>query len=158
MCRTDLTNINIVPDDLYSIAENKDVLIVNTGWHTHPGGGGGCMQCTVDSKCNLEYHANDICDMWCMGSGDVMKAWTTVYDKALDYYTAIKSKSQDPRALPGVQHKTNSDSNEVVGYFNTSQTHLIENHVHCYYPEKIMRVLFKDAKIIGAQQTNSLWS
>jgi hypothetical protein len=35
---------------------------------------------------------------------------------------------------------------------------LMENLVHCFYPEKIMRSAFKDYQIIDATHDKSLWT
>lgn len=67
-------------------------------FHVHPGGGGGCQDCQRFFDANslrgdfeiciqkfLKYHrphANDICDIFAVGSSKTMKHYTQIYNKA----------------------------------------------------------------------------
>jgi hypothetical protein len=155
LSRSDNSKFNISDEDIYNCVIQKDLIVVNSGSHIHPGGGGGCTKCTVNTKCNLEFHANDICDYWCMGSPKAMKPWFNIYDNALDYYYNIQK--QQLNYPEGVKYVEKSEENEVIININISQTSLIENQIHCYYPEKIIRSAFKDIKIIDATHTTKLW-
>lgn len=157
LCRTDVSNFNISDEDIYNCAINKDLIIVNSGTHPHPGGGGGCQKCTIKLKCDHEFHANDICDLWCMGSVEAMKPWIKIYDDCLELYNNIQQTSKKLEEMHGVNINHRPENNEVVFNFGLNQLHLIENDVHCYYPEKIIRSAFKHLKIVDASHTTKIW-
>ncbi len=159
LCRTDLCKFSISVQDIYSVNTNPDVIIVNSDSHVHPGGGGGCVDCTIDCKCNNEYHSNDICDLWCMGSSKIMNKWSKIYDNLLPTYKLIQSKSTPLKQISGINYDIDVDSNEVIFKFNIDQLMQIENTIHCFYPEKLLRVIFKDEKILNASLKDySLWN
>jgi hypothetical protein len=157
LCRTDVSNFNISDEDIYNCAINKDLIIVNSGNHTHPGGGGGCQKCTVKLKCNEKFHANDICDLWCIGSTEAMKPWTEVYDNVLELYNDIQQTSKNLKELKHLSITPDIENNETIINFSLDQLNLIENDIHCYYPEKIIRSAFKHLKIIDASHTTKIW-
>jgi hypothetical protein len=157
LCRTDVSNFNISDEDIYNCAINKDLIIVNSGNHTHPGGGGGCTKCTVKLKCNEKFHANDICDLWCIGSTEAMKPWTEVYDNVLELYNDIQQTSKNLKELKHLSISPDIENNETIINFSLDQLNLIENDIHCYYPEKIIRSAFKHLKIIDASHTTKIW-
>jgi hypothetical protein len=157
LCRSDFSKFNISKEDLSKTFRDENLLIVNSGTHTHPGGGGGCTICTHESKCDLEYHKNDICDLWCVGNTSTMKKWSKIYDNVLDIYRSIQKQSPDLENLKHIMYKPNLESNEITINFQSNQIDLIENYIHCFYPEKLMRVLFKDTKIVNASSINELW-
>lgn len=157
LCRSDFSKFNVSKEDLCKAFINDDLLIVNSGTHSHPGGGGGCTKCTYESKCDLEYHKNDICDLWCVGNVKVMKIWNETYDNILDIYRSIQKLSPDLENLKDVTYKPNLEHNEVIINFHPNKIDLIENYIHCFYPEKLMRVAFKNVKIINASEINELW-
>lgn len=154
LCRSDKSNFSISIDDIYKVIKDKNLLIVNSCTHTHPGGGSGCTKYTVETKCNLPYHANDICDLWCIGSPDVMFKWNSFFDNLLKDYESIQSTTGISSQLA---YEERLDKNEVLIKVQFDQIHLIENDVHCFYPEKIMRATFKDVKIIGASADKTIW-
>lgn len=156
LCRSDVSGFNISKRDLYHAFIDKNLLIVNSGTHIHPGGGGGCVECTEDSKCDLEYHKNDICDLWCVGNVNTMKIWNKFYDNLLINYRAIQ-KTSHPLEESHIKSTLDQENNEITIHFPLNQLNLIENHIHCFYPEKIMRVAFKDVKILNASEGNELW-
>jgi hypothetical protein len=156
LCRSDVSGFNISKKDIYHAYTDKNLLIVNSGTHKHPGGGEGCVKCTKDNKCDLEYHNNDICDLWCMGHSKVMNIWNQFYDDILTNYEAIQ-KTSTPLKESGIKFKQDLKNNEVIINFSPNQLNLIENHIHCFYPEKIMRVAFKDVKVVGASPIKELW-
>jgi hypothetical protein len=157
LCRSDISNFNISLTDIANVSDVKDLLIVNSGAHVHAGGGGGCIKCTIDSKCNLEFHANDICDWWCMGSPNVMKKWNHFYDNILESYYEIQKEHDTNINTPQLQFEEMLENNETLVKLPTGNWNLIENHVHCYYPEKIMRSVFKDDKILPASANKDIW-
>jgi len=157
LCRSDYSKFNISLTDIINVVEDNNLLIVNSGTHTHPGGGSGCTKCTVDTKCKLDYHANDICDYWCMGSPQVMKQWKHFYDDILENYYSIQETAKDPTTHNTVKYVHDEKNNEVTLIPPISELILIENDIHCYYPEKLMRVFFKQNKIVGATPDLSLW-
>ena len=157
LCRSDVSNFNISNSDILNVIKSKDLLIVNSGTHTHVGGGGGCVKCTIESKCDLEFHANDICDWWCMGSPDVMSIWNTFYDNLLKNYHDIQKSTPNPPPSNQLQYKSNLDENEILVSLPTNNWNLIENEIHCFYPEKIMRSSFKDVKILSATIDKQIW-
>jgi len=157
LCRSDISNFGISNNDIINVSKTKDLLIVNSDNHKHPGGGSGCTQCSMDDKCNLEFHANDICDYWCIGSPDVMSEWNIFYDKLLDKYYDIQETALSPQIPHEIECIENIENNEILVKLPTGNWNLIENNVHCYYPEKIMRSFFKDYKIIGATGDKKLW-
>jgi hypothetical protein len=154
LCRTDHSKFNITYQDFQNAYLNKHLLIVNSGDHVHPGGGGGCQKCTLEQKCNSEFHANDICDFWCIGSPLVMQKWTTVFDNVLEYYSDIQKTIPLEKTKHINPHK-DPEQNQI--HFKFGNLIDIENQVHCYYPEKIMRSLFKDYQIIDATHGKDLW-
>jgi hypothetical protein len=157
LVRSDISKFNITYEDIHKITVNKDTLIVNSGVHIHPGGGGGCNECTTETKCNNEFHANDICDYWCMGSPEVMNIWNQIYTDALEIYHDIQKLTPKLEDLVDVSYIENLENNEVKLNFTGDTLHLIENYAHCFYPEKLMRVAFKDVKIINATNDNEIW-
>jgi hypothetical protein len=157
LCRTDASNFNISDEDIYNCAINKDLIIVNSGTHSHPGGGGGCQKCTTKIKCDYEFHANDICDYWCMGSVEAMKPWSEIYNNSLNLYNDIQKTSIDLNKLENVKYEENIENNEITFYVLNSKLNLIENDIHCYYPEKIIRSAFKHLKIVDASHTTKIW-
>jgi hypothetical protein len=157
LSRSDISDFNVAVKDFYNAHMNPNLLIVNSGTHEHPGGGGGCTKCTMESKCELKYHANDICDYWCLGSPKVMKNWTTVYDNVLKLYRQIQKTMLPHRELTNVIFQERPERNEVILTVNGEDIDLVENYIHSYYPEKIMRVAFKEAQIIDATHDKSIW-
>jgi hypothetical protein len=157
LCRSDVTNFNISYSDILNVSKTNDLLIVNSGTHVHAGGGGGCTKCSIDSKCNLEFHANDICDWWCMGSPNVMKKWNTFYDTVLETYYAIQKTVTHPKISSELQYIPKPETNETLVVLPTGNWFKIENDVHCFYPEKLMRVTFKDDKILEATADKKIW-
>jgi hypothetical protein len=158
MCRSDKNNLNLSINDIIDVVNDDSLLIVSEELdHKHPGGGGGCCKCTIDLKCDNDYHSNDICDWWCIGSPKAMNPWKTFYDTTIDNYGKIQEKSVNLNSehLRGkIAVNNNLNENEIHVTFNIHNLILIENDVHCFYPEKIMRVAFKDMKIIGSNRKN----
>lgn len=153
LCRTDIENLNLSIADIVNVVNDKNLLIVsNELHHIHPGGGSGCINCTLDSRCDDEYHSNDICDLWCIGSTDSMKPWLSIFDKSLEYYKLIQNKSIELSNLESKEVYVENVlyDNEIHITFPIQQLQLIENDVHCFYPEKLMRVAFNDMKICGS--------
>lgn len=157
LCRSDVSNFNISSTDILNITKMKDLLIVNSGTHVHAGGGSGCVKCTTNLKCNLEFHANDICDWWCMGSPETMSKWNKFYDNLLENYYEIQKTNLNPPSTHELQFIKNPQENEISVILPTGNWNIIENNVHCFYPEKIIRSVFKDNKIIGASNDKKLW-
>jgi hypothetical protein len=158
LCRSDVSNFNISNSDILNVAESKDLLIVNSGTHVHAGGGGGCTKCTIESKCDLEFHANDICDYWCMGSPAVMSVWNTFYDNILKNYYDIQKTKPNVSSTPQLHYIPKLEENEMLVSLPTNDWALIENEVHCFYPEKLMRPAFKDIKILSATHDKQIWA
>jgi len=157
LCRSDISNFNISDEDIYNCSINKDLIIVNSGNHTHPGGGGGCKKCTLKIKCDEEYHANDVCDLWCIGSKKSMKPWINIYDNVLNLYHDIQSTSTKLEDIKNISYTENVINNEITFDIEIDQIPLIENYIHCYYPEKIMRSAFKNFKILDATHDKKIW-
>jgi hypothetical protein len=157
LCRSDVSNFYISYSDIINVKQDPNLLIVNSGTHTHPGGGSGCTKCTVESKCDKEYHANDICDLWCMGSSKIMNKWNSFYNNLLKDYNSIQKQSNNLSEIPHISYKENLEKNEITIVVPPSNFNIIENDIHCYYPEKIMRSTFKNAKIVGATYDKKLW-
>jgi hypothetical protein len=157
LCRTDFSYFNISEEDISNCVTDKDMIVVNSGCHSHPGGGGGCTKCTIENRCNEEYHANDICDYWCMGSPKAMEPWVNVFDNCLDLYNDIQQSGPKLEDIEGVHYTEYKENNEIIFGIRVPQLLLIENYIHCYYPEKIMRSAFKDKKIINATHSTKLW-
>ena len=157
LSRTDISQFNISHQDFHRAYSNNQILIVNSGTHTHTGGGGGCQKCSTKKRCDLEYHANDICDHWCMGSPLVMKEWTTIFDNVLDLYKNIQMTTP-LNSIKDVSRNDNLEQNQISFKFVNQNVMLMENLVHCFYPEKIMRSAFKDYQIIDATHDKSLWT
>lgn len=155
LSRSDTSNFGISIDDIYKVIKDKNLLLVNSDTHHHPGGGSGCVKCTIESKCDLPYHANDICDLWCIGSTEVMNKWKSFFDNLLEDYNNIQSTTGITDKLE-IEERT--DKNEVLIKVPINLIPLIENDVHCFYPEKIMRSTFKDVKILGATNDKSIWN
>lgn len=158
MCRTDRTDLNLSISDIIDVANDNNLLVVSNELdHIHPGGGAGCSKCTVDLKCSDDYHSNDICDLWCVGSPKAMTPWRTFYDDTMDNYGKIQEKSvslSSDHLQRYIKVDSNPNENEIYVTFDHDRLILIENDVHCFYPEKIMRVAFKDVKIIGSNRKN----
>jgi len=153
MCRTDLSELAVSINDIIMVTDDVKMLIASTETHhIHPGGGGGCSECTADKKCSNQFHANDICDLWCLGSTTAMKPWKTIYDDAIKHYEAIQKTSIDidNSELNHITIKPELDHNEIHITFPISNINMIENDIHCFYPEKLMRVAFKDVKILNS--------
>jgi len=157
LCRSDVSNFNISLVDIANVSEITDLLIVNSGTHVHAGGGGGCIECTIDSKCKLKFHANDICDWWCMGAPNVMKKWNTFYDNLLENYYEIQKTVTNQNNTKELNFIQKPEDNEVLVSLPTCNWNLIENNIHCFYPEKIMRTVFKDIKILPATVDKQIW-
>jgi hypothetical protein len=154
LCRTDCSHFNITYQDFQNAYFNKELLIVNSGDHVHPGGGGGCQKCSVNKKCDLEFHANDICDFWCIGSSSVMQKWTTAFDNVLEYYGNIQ-KTAPLETIKQAKRQDDLEQNQI--YFMFGNIFNAENQGHCYYPEKIIRSIFKHNPIIDATHGTDLW-
>jgi hypothetical protein len=156
MCRTDKSNLNLSINDIIDVANDNNLLIASReSDHIHPGGGAGCSKCTIDTKCKEDYHSNDICDLWCIGSPKAMTPWRTFYDDTMDNYGKIQKTSADLSSAhlqPYIRVHSDPNENETYIHFNHDHLILIENDVHCFYPEKVMRVAFKDMKIIGSNR------
>lgn len=156
LCRSDISGFNISKKDLHQAYNDPNLLIVNSGTHIHPGGGEGCVKCNDESKCDLTYHNNDICDLWCIGHVNTMKIWNTFYDDLLTNYNDIQETSHSLEDS-NIPYTLLPERNEVVINFSRDRLDLIENHIHCFYPEKIMRAAFKNVKILKASTSNELW-
>jgi hypothetical protein len=156
MCRTDKSNLNLSINDIIDVANDNNLLIASReSDHIHPGGGSGCSKCTIDTKCKEDYHSNDICDLWCIGGPKAMSPWRTFYDDTMDNYGKIQKKSVDLSSAhlqPYIRVHSDPNENETYIHFDHSHLILIENDIHCFYPEKVMRVAFKDMKIIGSNR------
>jgi hypothetical protein len=157
LCRSDIPKLGISASDILNVQRDNNLLIVNSHAHIHPGGGSGCTQCSIDSKCELLYHANDLCDLWCIGSPKVMSKWNSFYDNILIDYQSIQSTAKNALKHPDITVIDHPETNEITLIPPTTQLSLIENDIHCYYPEKIMRVTFKDIKVLGASPDKKLW-
>jgi hypothetical protein len=157
LCRSDYSNFNISSDDIINVSKINDLLIVNSGYHVHPGGGNGCVKCNTTTKCDLEFHANDICDYWCMGSPNTMYNWLTFYDKLLDNYHDIQKTIPQLKTQHGLEYINKLEENEILISLPTGNWFLIENDVHCFYPEKLIRSSFRNNKIVGAESDKKLW-
>ena len=157
LCRSDVSNFFVSYGDILNVAKQSDLLIVNSGTHVHAGGGGGCVKCSIDAKCNNEFHNNDICDWWCMGSPTIMSKWNKFYDDVLENYHAIQKTVTKPKTSNQLQCTEKPEENETLVALPTGNWSLIENDVHCFYPEKIMRAVFKADKIIGATHDKQVW-
>lgn len=155
LCRTDFANINLSFNDIIDVYNDKSLIkIGHEKHHIHPGGGGGCTQCTTTKKCDNEYHANDICDLWSIGSTNAMMPWKCIYDTAYDNYAKIQKTSKD---IHDTQYQKTiieefPDENEIHIIFDRDNLEIIENDIHCFYPEKIMRVAFKDIKLCNSNE------
>lgn len=153
MCRTDSSELTMSINDIIMVADDKNMLIASTEQHhIHPGGGGGCSECTSETRCTKEFHANDICDLWCIGSTDAMRPWKTIYLDAFKQYESIQKTSLNIND-DGLNHITirpELEQNEIHITFPIQHINMIENDIHCFYPEKIMRVAFKDVKILNS--------
>lgn len=157
LCRSDVSNFFVSYSDILNVSKHTDLLIVNSGTHVHPGGGGGCVKCSIDAKCNNEFHNNDICDWWCMGSPTIMSKWNKFYDDVLENYHAIQKTVTKPKTSNQLQCTENPEENETLVALPTGNWSLIENDVHCFYPEKIMRSVFKADKILDATHDKQVW-
>lgn len=156
LCRTDLNEFNLSHQDIYNVFFNKNLLIVNSETHTHPGGGGGCTQCSLEKRCDLEFHANDICDLWCIGSSSVMKEWTTVFDNILESYNNIQVTTS-LKSDKNIEFEEDLEENQIYVNFKKGYLEPMENQIHCYYPEKIIRYIFRNYQIIESTHDKSLW-
>jgi hypothetical protein len=157
LCRSDVSDFFVSYNDILNVTEFKDILIVNSGTHVHAGGGGGCIKCSIDSKCDAEFHYNDICDWWCMGSPEVMSKWNTFYDNVLENYHSIQKTKLNPQISNELQCIHKSEDNETLVVLPTGNWSIIENDVHCFYPEKLIRVAFQDDKILSATHDKHVW-
>ena len=150
LCRTDSSSLNLSIKDIIDVVDDKQLIKASyEKFHIHPGGGGGCMHCTITKKCDFEYHSNDICDLWTIGSVEAMAPWRYIYDNAFSYYSEIQKTSIDltDKKLHGVRIQQMLHDNEIHMTFPHDQIVMIENDIHCFYPEKLMRVAFKDRKV-----------
>ena len=159
LSRSDVSGFNISSKDIYNVHINDELLVVNSGEHQHPGGGGGCTECNIlESRCSLEFHANDICDYWCVGSTKVMKNWTSVYDNCLSLYRQLQELMPPLEKLDSrISYNERPEDNEVILTLDYQNFKLIENYIHSYYPEKIMRAAFKEAQIVDATHDKTIW-
>jgi len=106
----------------------------------------------------LEFHANDICDYWCVGSTKVMKNWTSVYDNCLSLYRQLQELMPPLEKLDSkISYNEKPEDNEVILTLDYPNFKLIENYIHSYYPEKIMRAAFKEAQIVDATHDKTIW-
>jgi hypothetical protein len=156
LCRSDLSNFNLSKNDIIRVISDPNLLIVNSETHIHPGGGSGCVGCNINQKCDLDYHANDICDLWCVGSPQVMNKWNKFYDDLLPNYQTIQKTTFPFNEVLTIKYKEYKENNEVV--ITPLKIDTIENDIHCFYPEKLMRVSFKDVKVVGASSGKKLWA
>jgi hypothetical protein len=157
LCRSDVSNFFVSYNDILNVSKFKDLLVVNSGTHVHAGGGGGCVKCSIESKCDAEFHYNDICDWWCMGSPEVMSKWNTFYDNVLENYHSIQKTKLNPQISNQLQCIHKPEDNETMVVLPTGNWSIIENDVHCFYPEKLMRVSFQDDKILSATHDKLVW-
>jgi hypothetical protein len=157
LCRSDVSEFFVSHNDILNVKKFKDLLIVNSGTHVHAGGGGGCQKCSIETKCELEFHNNDICDWWCMGSPTIMSKWNTFYDNVLENYYEIQQTKLQPEISNHLQYIHKPENNEIMVMLPTSNWSKIENEVHCFYPEKLIRVVFKDDKILNATHDKQIW-
>ena len=157
LCRSDISKFNITKSDVRKVIKDKNLLIVNSGNHTHPGGGGGCVKC-CEVKCSEEYHHNDICDYWHMGSYQLIKSGSNIYDNALNWYRLIQKNSKALSDVKDLTIKEHKNHNEIIIHVPINNLNLIENDIHCYYPEKILRVAYRNARIIDATHNTDIWN
>lgn len=156
LCRTDFANLNLSFNDIIDVYNDKNLIKIGyEKHHIHPGGGGGCTQCTTTKKCDNEYHANDICDLWSIGSTNAMAPWKYIYDTAYTNYAKIQKTSKD---IYDEQYQQNIieeflEENEIHITFTYDNIKFIENDIHCFYPEKLMRIAFKDVKLCNSNQS-----
>lgn len=106
--------------------------------HGHFGGGGGCKCC--DSGIEHFEHKNDLCDIWYYGKRDLMEKACMLYHEA-----------------PSILEKHTESNTKIVAELNIKtlkkdpfvfvlSTANIENHVVCYYPERLLREHLRDIR------------
>ena len=86
-----------------------------------------------------------------------MKPWVNIYNNVLNLYQDIQSTSTKLEDIKDISYNKNLKNNEIVFDIQIDQIPLIENYIHCYYPEKIMRSAFKDFKILDATHDQKIW-
>ncbi len=66
-------------------------------------------------------------------------------------------KTVQPKSSNQLQCIENPEENETLIALPTKNWSLIENEVHCFYPEKIMRAVFRNDKILSATHDKQVW-
>jgi hypothetical protein len=136
-------NLESLCEILYDTRESDKILYIanpiNTA-HGHPGGGGGCKKCEDlyknkdnDGELYSHKHGNDICDIIIIGSSKTMNYYSSLYFVSKKIYD--ENSRDNDRIIKDKNIKIKTDRN--MCYILTY--HDIENHVFCYYPEKLLR-------------------
>lgn len=100
--------------------------------HRHFGGGGGCKCCDACGEHGPE-HTNDLCDIWYYAKRDLMETACQLFHVApsiLEKYTQNNINIIEEMNIK--VHK----NDPFVYVISTAN---IENHVVCYYPERLLR-------------------
>lgn len=135
-------------------------------FHIHPGGGGGCQAChaffdahwlqdgfqerTDGFLASHTHHTNDICDLFAVGSPQVMERYARLYDDAEVLLTRMMQSADrhlvaDYRLAPDADDERDS---RIVG--TASTTWDIEKSP-IFIPEKLIRYQMSDLLVIHGE-------
>ena len=85
-----------------------------------------------------------------------MKEWTTVFDNILESYNNIQVTTS-LKSDKNIEFEEDLEENQIYVNFKKGYLEPMENQIHCYYPEKIIRYIFRNYQIIESTHDKSLW-
>ena len=174
--RFDLFPLELQIEDYLWLVENKSVPVVfvqSPRYHRHPGGGGGCLECERFFQeyrhfpdCNARFqeflknhqvHGNDICDLFAAATPAIMDRYASLFSRAEAIWQEINAHNADADrhaelAVEGVELHPDLRIVSVSGDYGQT----IENNVHCFYPEKLLRFALPNVLVLHGINTFSI--
>jgi hypothetical protein len=153
-------------DELEYIVEHPGVPILfapSPHSHRHGGGGAGCRACNAiftriqhdadlklgvrDHLSRHSFHTNDICDLYSISNPEVMTSYASLFSRSTAIWRDIQtftklSKEHD--------HQFAVDAGDLKDRRLVNHAVDLEQEVHCFYPEKLIRFGVRDIMIVDS--------
>ena len=131
--------------------------------HVHCKGGRGCLTCDSEANGyrpdqipNIRFrdkvklhstHDNDVCDIFYYGNQAAMSRICNLYDRVPDlvkeFHEYNKTALRDPKVSQHVVYLPN------INLYAVKNSHTYEDHVKCFYPERLIREHLKDMWLLS---------
>lgn len=127
----------------------KNTVVVNgSDNHVHPGGGRGCRKCDLEYGFGVRKHAahsNDVCDIFYFGRFDAMSRLCRMYDSVNALVRGFQAGNRKNSENPTVKKYLRKFGDVTT----VSSSHVYENIIKCFYPERLIREFMKDFWLVS---------